>query len=106
MNERVTIYNYKLAEQHSEADFLACSAKVDQIIKQQPGFLYRSLGKTEDGIWVDVNYWGEGVKPSELDAIFEKDADCRQFMSMIAQDSMTAQRSEVASTLMGVESAA
>ena len=56
MNERVTIYNYNLNDDVNEADFVTCSDKVGQLMKNHTGFMYRSLGKTEDNIWVDVNY--------------------------------------------------
>ena len=91
----VSVYQFKLNSSAVEKDFLAISDKVQAFLTSKDGFLYRSVSKVSDGQWLDIVYWSNAEKLSAIDGEFESRPECKQFMAMIENDSVTVQRAEV-----------
>lgn len=79
----VSIYTFEIRKNASESQLLEASAKVDAILLGMPGFLYRSLTKTQDGRWQDVIYFDSEETLKRADAL-ENNSDFVRFMSLIA----------------------
>ena len=91
----LSIYSFTLKEGISDDDFLRASDKVQTVLNSFDGFQYRSVGKTEDGTWLEINYWQDQAKLAKLDEAFESNPDCAAFLGLINMESITAQKADV-----------
>lgn|GEM_PF-1634878 len=53
----VELLHFTVNEEVSDSAFAAVNAEVNQFLTKQPGFISRSLGKSNDTLWVDVLRW-------------------------------------------------
>lgn len=80
---------YRLQEGRSEPEFLRLNEKLNQWVMEQPGFLYRSLNKTEDGKWCDIVYWQNMAMAQAAAAAFPTIPACQAMMPFIAEESLS-----------------
>lgn len=57
MSDTIELVRFRLKKDKTAADWLKANEKINDWIKLQPGFRFRSLSETEDGEWLDVVYW-------------------------------------------------
>ncbi len=57
MSDTIELVRFCLSEGKTAPDWLKANEKINDWIKQQPGFRFRSLSETEDGEWIDMVYW-------------------------------------------------
>lgn len=91
----VKIYQFKLNSSATEQGFLAVSRKLDTDLKNQEGFLYRSLAKQNDATWQDIIYWDNSAAAAKMAEVFEKSSDAGIFLSLIDMPSVMVTESTV-----------
>ncbi|MEQ1590214.1 MAG: hypothetical protein ABL902_07665 [Gallionella sp.] len=57
MTDTIELVRYRLKQGSITADWLKANEKINEWVKRQPGFRFRSLSETADGEWVDMVYW-------------------------------------------------
>lgn len=57
MSDTIELVRFRLQQDKTSADWLKVNEKINDWIKLQPGFRFRSLSETEDGEWLDMVYW-------------------------------------------------
>lgn len=57
MSDTIELIRFRLKQDKSAADWLKANEKINDWIKVQPGFRFRSLSETDDGEWIDMVYW-------------------------------------------------
>lgn len=57
MSDTIELVRFRLKQDKTAADWLKANEKINNWIKQQPGFRFRSLSETDDGEWIDMVYW-------------------------------------------------
>ncbi|GAB1268411.1 hypothetical protein NBRC116493_16640 [Aurantivibrio infirmus] len=91
----VSIYKFRLQTGVDENQFLDISNKVQEFLSAKRGFSYRSVSKSSDGEILDINYWSDDKALETLDAEFAEQEDCKRFLSMIDQPTLSVERSAV-----------
>ncbi|WP_221793403.1 hypothetical protein [Oceanobacter mangrovi] len=87
---------FRLAEGIDSLDFLAANEPVQAWLRQQPGFLYRTLCQNPDsGEWIDLAYWADAETATATNSQFMQQDANREWVSMIDHGSMQMQHSEV-----------
>lgn len=57
MSDTIELVRFRLQQGKTSTDWLKANEKINDWIKQQPGFRFRSLSETDDGEWIDMVYW-------------------------------------------------
>ena len=57
MSDTIELVRFRLKQDKTAADWLKANEKINDWIKVQPGFRFRSLSETDDGEWIDMVYW-------------------------------------------------
>jgi len=57
MSDTIELVRFRLKNDKTAADWLMANEKINDWIKKQPGFRFRSLSETDDGEWIDMVYW-------------------------------------------------
>ena len=57
MSDTIELVRFRLQTGKTSADWLKANEKINDWIKVQPGFRFRSLSETDDGEWIDMVYW-------------------------------------------------
>ena len=79
----VELTRFQLREGVSEAEFLMATGQMQAaFLDRQPGFLRRTLVKSESG-WTDVIWWEEEAAHAAAMQAAEQDAAVAPFMQMI-----------------------
>jgi hypothetical protein len=93
MSDTVELVRFRLQEGKTSADWLRAKEKIDDFIKAQPGFRFRSVSETDDGEWWDLVYWENLAAAEAAGAKFG--AEMMVFCApLIAQNSVTISRSK------------
>lgn len=90
MHPFVELVTFRVRPGISPDQVTDAAEEVNRFLLEQPGFLSRHLGATEDGTWYDILYWESG---DHVAAAMEKVAaspHCALFFGLIdpAHDSM------------------
>ena len=88
-NHVVEIVTFKLSRQAKDDEFLAASNAATQFARTQPGFVYRSLTRAEDGLWMDYVQWDTMENAMAAMNAFPKDEGVKPMMQMIDEDTVT-----------------
>ncbi len=57
MSDTIELVRFRLQPGNTAADWLKVNEKINDWMKVQPGFQFRSVSETEDGEWWDLVYW-------------------------------------------------
>ena len=57
MSDTIELVRFRLQQGKTAVEWLKANEKINDWIRQQPGFRFRSLSETEDGEWLDLVYW-------------------------------------------------
>jgi len=57
MSDTIELVRFRLQPGKTSAEWLKANEKINDWMKSQPGFRFRSLSETDDGEWLDVVYW-------------------------------------------------
>ena len=80
---------YKIKEGISESDFIRQNESLNKWVMDQPGFLYRSLTKAPDDMWIDIVYWKNMESAQKAAETFSSAPECAQVMQAIVEDSVS-----------------
>ena len=57
MSDTIELVRFRLQAGKTAAEWLKANEKINEWVKAQPGFRFRSLSETDDGEWIDMVYW-------------------------------------------------
>lgn len=57
MSDAIELVRFRLQSGKTATDWLKVNEKINDWMKTQPGFQFRSVSETEDGEWWDLVYW-------------------------------------------------
>lgn len=57
MSDTIELVRFRLQPGKTAADWLKVNEKINDWMKAQSGFQFRSVSETEDGEWWDLVYW-------------------------------------------------
>lgn len=57
MTDTIELVRFRLREDKTADEWLKDNEKMNEWLRRQPGFRFRSLSETEDGEWIDVVHW-------------------------------------------------
>ncbi len=57
MSDTIELVRFRLQAGKTAADWLKTNEKINEWMKAQPGFQFRSVSETDDGEWWDLVYW-------------------------------------------------
>jgi len=87
----IELVTYKLKQGVDKSELNDSHPKVNDFLKTQQGFLYRSLSEDKNGLLHDIVYW-QDMNCAELAAkAFEQSAACALLMSITDMESVTMQ---------------
>lgn len=87
------------------AQWLASAAEVETFLRQQPGFLYRSLSQDEQGLWYDVLYWQDMEAALASGEAFMASSQGQQMCQFIELETVKKHHMPVSVEAMGCDSA-
>ncbi|WP_020409917.1 antibiotic biosynthesis monooxygenase family protein [Hahella ganghwensis] len=100
----VEMVTFKLLAGTTEQDFLAANEGIQQFVKQQPGFLYRSLCKLDgEEEWTDIVYWQNLAAAETAGKDFMESPLSKPALSCIDPDSVTMRHLPVVTNSCSIE---
>ncbi len=99
-NGTVEMISYQLKAEVTEAHLAATHEGVNEFLKRQPGFCYRSLSRDDQGQWFDVLYWQDMDAIDAADAAFMASQAGQALLALIDEDSVTMRRMDVVTAAM------
>ena len=95
----MNLYFFKLANGISDRQFIEASQQAESFIKEQPGFLYRSISRQNNSdLWVDTGYWESNEAYQKVHRAFMEEPRCQGFMAAIDQDTLEVRHTELETT--------
>lgn len=70
---------FRLQPAATETDFLAAVDETTALLKTQPGFISRTIGKAESGEWLDILYWETIEAAKNAAEVFQTDPAGKRF---------------------------
>lgn len=91
MNPYVELAVFRTRAGVTADQVLGAAEEVNEFLKQQDGFLSRTLGRSEDGIWYDILRWESMEHVMLAMAMAAESPQCTVFYGLIDEtaDSMT-----------------
>lgn len=93
MSDTIELVRFRLQQGKTSADWLKANEKINEFMKAQPGFRFRSLSETEDGEWLDLVYWENLAAAEAAGKKFESEI-MPTCAPLVAPDSVTISRSK------------
>jgi len=87
----IELVTYKLKQGVDKAALNDSHPKVNDFLKQQNGFLYRSLSEDKNGLLHDIVYWQDMDCAKQAGEAFEQSPACASLMSITDMESVTMQ---------------
>ena len=87
MTTAIEIVCFKLAATAGDAQLLATNPLMEEFLNQQPGFMYRSLSRDNEGLWYDIIYWKNQDCAENAAQKFQESAVGSQIMPLIDKQS-------------------
>lgn len=91
----IKTYKFSLKPSVTDADFLDVNTKIQTFLSSLPGFQYRSVAKTKEGQWIDINYWENEAALEKVEQAFEAEETAKLFIDMVDLASMEATQASV-----------
>ncbi len=88
-NHVVEITTFRLNEGIETADFLKVSPSITAFASALPGFVSRSLTRSDDGVWMDYVEWATLEQAEAAQAAFPQEPSMGPVMAMIDPASLT-----------------
>ena len=89
MQSVMELVKFNLVEGSTDQDFVQANDKLNDWVKQQPGFQSRKLIKQQDGSWLDVVQWASLEQAQSAGEKFMADLGDSQCMAMINPETVT-----------------
>jgi len=87
----IELVTYKLKSGVDKSALNDSHPKVNDFLKAQPGFLYRSLSEDKNGLLHDIVYWQDMNCAEQAGKAFEQSTACASLMSITDMESVTMQ---------------
>ena len=100
MTTAFEIVTFSLKSGYSIDDLQPFQEKINQFLKAQDGFYYRSLSQNEQGTLFDIVYWRDMAAAKAAQAAFTEAGLCELFDGFCDMESVAIQHMEVASEAM------
>lgn len=101
----VEMVTYNLKSGVNKADFASTHDKVNEWLKKQEGFLYRSVSEDENGLLHDLAYWQDMPTAKAAGDAFMKSDEGQSLCGLIDMDSCHMRHMEVQTEAMICEGA-
>lgn len=88
MQSTIELVSFKLKSDADETQLADLQPAMNEFIKQQPGFHYRSLVKDTDGQYLDIVYWDSEEKAKAAGSKFMEQTWAQQMMSLVDESSI------------------
>lgn len=82
------IVTFRLNQGVSDTDYLAVAHAASDWLKAQPGFVFRRLSRTEDGLWTDYLEWQKQSDADAAGAIFMEQTFAQAMMGLTDASSL------------------
>lgn len=83
----IELVTYKLKPGVTEKQLAGTHAGVHDFLRTQPGFIYRSLSRDEQGLWYDIVYWRDMAKAKSAGEAFMEHPAGRALIELVDMDS-------------------
>ena len=102
------LVQFKLIEGKTDADLAATHEGIGEFLKEQPGFIYRSICKREDGTYIDIVYWENLDSAKKASDALMQDPRGQAMVALCDMESVSMQHLPISSETMsaGCEEAA
>ena len=95
----MNLYVFKLANGASDQQFVEASQQAEAFIKEQPGFLYRSVSRQNNSdLWIDTGYWESAEAYQKVHQAFMTEPRCQRFMELIDQETLDVRHTQLVTT--------
>lgn len=74
---------FRLQSTATETEFLATVDETTALLKTQPGFISRTIGKAESGEWLDILYWDTVEAAKKAAEAFQTDPAGKRFSAYL-----------------------
>lgn len=101
----VEMVTYQLKTEASNAEFIATHEPVNEWLKKQEGFLYRSVSADDNGVLHDLAYWQDMTTAKAAGDAFMASAEGQALCSLIDMNSCHMRHMQVQSEAMTCEGA-
>ena len=97
MNDKNVVeqVQFRIKDSVSESEFITLNENLNKWVIEQPGFLYRSLTKSTDGLWIDIVYWKNMESAQNAQSTFSESPECHAVMQAIVEESIIMTHSAV-----------
>jgi len=85
----VEMVSYRLKNNISSEQLAATHAQVNDFLRQQPGFMYRSLSEDDKGLLFDVVYWQNMTSAKNAGEKFMTDPAGQSLIALTDETSIT-----------------
>ncbi len=86
----IELVTYKLKQGVDKSELNDSHPKVNDFLKAQQGFLYRSLSEDKNGLLHDIVYWQDMSCAELASKAFEQSTACASLMSITDMESVCA----------------
>lgn len=83
MTTAIEVVTFKLLETATKEQLLDTCSEMEQFLRQQDGFYYRSLSQNDEGMWYDIIYWRDQAAAQAGGEAFMASDTCARMMTMI-----------------------
>jgi len=99
MNNIVVVYKFSLNQGISTEQFIKASKKIDALIVDMSGFLYRSVTQIDADNWLTIAYW-ESQSALDKSQYIVENLDFTAFMGMINVETISKIVADVHTSVM------
>ncbi len=92
MQSTIELVTFKLKQDANMALFNDIQTQLNQFVKSQPGFFYRTLIEDIDGTYMDIIHWESEEKSKAAEAKFTEQPWAKEMLSLIEQGSVNMRR--------------
>ena len=99
----IEMVTYQLKSGVKQSDLNNIHPKVNDFLKAQPGFLYRSMSEDNSGKMYDIVYWQDMASATKAASAFEKSEAGMALMAVTDMDSVNMQHMSAITEAMSCE---
>lgn len=88
MQSLIELVSFKLVADADEKEFESMQIGMNEWVKQQPGFYYRTLVKDTDGSFIDIVHWASEADAKAAAEKFMQSPDTTKMLSLIDEESV------------------
>jgi hypothetical protein len=94
------LVQFKLIDGKNDADLASTHEDISEFLKEQPGFMYRSISRCEDGTYVDIVYWNDKSSAKKASDALMQDSRGQAMLALCDMNSVSMQHLPILSEVM------